>query len=98
MTVESATDRLGMLVDWGDTATIQGITGTVTGIFDDKYQVISADGETIDSAAPMFLCRTSDVPGVVNGQTCQIDGGTTYKIRSVQPDGTGMTRLILSKS
>lgn len=96
MSVESASDELGMLSDFGVNATVQGVSSPVLGIFDDKYQVISADGETIDSAAPMFLCRSIDVPAVVNGQTCQINS-ITYKIRSVQPDGTGFTRLILSK-
>jgi len=43
---------------------------------------------------PVFDCATADVVSVEIGDTAVI-GGVTYTIVYPQPDGTGMTRLVL---
>lgn len=44
--------------------------------------------------SPVALGRESDFPGVEEGQTLTISG-TVYKIITSQPDGTGVTTLIM---
>ena len=84
--------------------TVQGFAVTVTwnaqsvnGIFDDGHIPVDAGGEVrFESTAPTFLCAAADVPTVAHGQTIVINA-TTYTIRGVHPDGTGMVNLVLEK-
>ena len=93
MPVESAADRLSMLVDW-DTGLYNGST-TISGIFDNEYIGVSAGGDIdVESASPAFTCQTSDVPSADHGDTLVVNS-VTYTVRGVQPDGTGMTVLVL---
>lgn len=62
----------------------------VDGLFSAAY----VDPFNVESASPMFLCKSVDVLGVVHGDTVT-EGATVYKVRNVQPDGLGMARLIL---
>ena len=62
----------------------------VTGIFNNNY----VDPFNVETSAPMFFCKESDL-GVVTHGFAVIDGTDSYIVRSVQPDGMGMTRLIL---
>jgi hypothetical protein len=91
---ESAADRLSMLStdDFGTAATIGA--STVYGIFDDEHEAIF-DGD-VGTTAPQFTCRTADVASVVRGTSVVINS-ITYKVTALEPDGTGMTVLILSK-
>ncbi|HLB00905.1 MAG TPA: hypothetical protein VJO14_05935 [Bacteroidota bacterium] len=66
-------------------------------IFGNEYVVAQGPGEQgIGTSAPTALCKTADVPAAAEGDTLTIDG-MTYRILEVQPDGTGITLLILSK-
>ena len=96
MAIEDDNDRDTMLVDGGVSATYNG-TATITVLFDDAYfEDGVGDGAGVDSSAPAALAKTSDVSGATIGSTLVI-GGTTYHVTSVQPDGQGMTRLVLEK-
>lgn len=64
-------------------------------IFDDPYLTVGAAGVEVESTAPVAHVRTADVPGIKHGDALKI-GETTYKIRGVRPDGTGVTLLTLS--
>lgn len=44
---------------------------------------------------PTFICAAADADSVVEGTTQLVDGATSYTIRSVQPDGTGLAVLLL---
>ena len=95
MAVESAADRLALLDsdEYGVAATYSG--STVYGIFDNDYFDGIADaGVPVESAQPRFLCRTADVSSVAHDETILISG-VTYTIVGIEPDGTGMTNLIL---
>lgn len=63
-------------------------------IFDAAY--ISAMGGVVDATQPMCLLKTSDVAAqsMVFGTAVTI-GGTAYTVRSTQPDGTGLSALML---
>lgn len=69
-------------------ATIGG--ATVRGILDDEY-IEDAD---IAGTRPVLVCKTADVAAVDQGDTVTIDG-TDYEVVIPQPDGTGVTRLVL---
>lgn len=64
--------------------------------FEDPYQLTSAQGIEYQNANPNCLCKTSDVPTADDRATI-IRNAVTYYVMDVQPDGTGITRLILSK-
>jgi hypothetical protein len=101
MAVESADDRAIFLSvdDFGVSATFtRGVTvRTISGIFDNDFVEVDAGGVIpFAMQQPRFLARTSDVSAAVEDDTLVISG-TTYKIKVVQPDGTGMTNLILEK-
>jgi hypothetical protein len=74
----------------------EGAAKTVTVIFDAPFQLTSAQGLEYQNAEPQCLVATSDVADANDQATILIDA-VTYKVREVQPDGTGITRLILSR-
>ena len=41
-------------------------------------------------------CRSSDIAGVKNGDTLEVDG-VAYRVLKIQPDETGWTTLLLGK-
>ena len=61
-------------------------------LFDNGY----LDALDVASAAPSATCRTADVVAAVQGDTLTVDG-TDYTVRSVEPDGAGVTVLRLHR-
>ena len=78
--------------DFGSAATIGA--ATVNGILDTAY--LEPLGNAVQGNAPVFLCRTADVASIAHGTSIVI-AGVTYKVRGVEPDGTGVTLLRLEK-
>ena len=80
------------------TYTRQGYASTqIPVIFDNEYSVTRGVGEPgMGLPSPQALCKTADVANASRGDTF-IVGGTTYYVQEVQPDGTGITTLILSR-
>lgn len=94
MSVEDDTDRLLMLEDWGVTAsTASG--SSFTGIFDDKYLGVDVSGALVEADSPIFFCRSSDAASLNHGDSLTI-GGVVYVVRTLKPDGAGMTAVVLS--
>ena len=101
MAVESDTERAIFFDsnDFASSATFTdvsaGTSSTVKGIFD-KESVEQAVGEAgLIEEVPVFTCKTSDVSNATFNDTLAIDG-TTYYIKELLPDGTGVTRITLS--
>lgn len=90
MVIETDADRTNLLAGWGITAT-KG-SDTFTAIFENDYVEIG----DIVGLRPTALARSVDITAysVAVGDTLTINS-TTYIVRIVQPDGTGMTLLIL---
>ena len=65
---------------------------SVDGVFGNEFISVGI----VESQAPVFECRESDMGVVTHGMVITSDS-VNYKIRGVQPDGTGMTKLILEK-
>ena len=96
MPAETAADRAAMLDtdEFAVAATYNG-GAIVNGIFDNEYAgVLDGAGAPVESTRPVFYCRTADVASAVHGDTLVISG-TTYNVVGVEPDGAGMTTLIL---
>lgn len=94
--IESDATRLAMLRAVGG-VTATGPRSTLVGVFDRAYIGVGGD-VPVDSVAPQFLARSSDIEsaGISDGSTLHIEG-RTYVVRSLQPDGTGMTSLVLEE-
>jgi hypothetical protein len=90
--IESEADRLMYLQAFG--VSVSSDRGDLVGIFDAEY-VSPGD---IEDAAPMLECRESDVRrlSLAKGSVLQINSAT-YRVRRHEPDGTGMSRLILEQ-
>lgn len=73
--------------DYGIAATVAGVS--VIGIFDKAYQERFG---MVSGSAPALI-----VPSTVSSTEGDIVvvSGTTYKVASVEPDGTGLTVLVL---
>lgn len=96
MAVETAADRALMLADFGVTVTY-GASSSFTGIFDAGYELVSLGEVGVTSNQPRLTARTSDVSAIAIGTTLTVDG-VTYTLQEQQPDGTGITVLLLSKA
>ncbi len=94
MAVESAADRLIYFNtdEFGVSATYDGST-TVKGLIDRRY-IEALGGE---AEHPVFICREADISGVVHGKTL-VANSTSYTVRGVQPDGSGMILLVLRET
>ncbi len=82
-------DFAEFMADFGVSAKV-GAT-VVTGIFD------NAEADTFGIVAntrSVLTVATEDIPAAAVGTTVVVDG-TTYTIAELQPDGTGITRLML---
>ena len=103
MAVESASDRAYMLniSDFGTTATYTLVAGgqsSVICIFDNEFFEAYPQGNVAyASAQPRFMVQSSTLPsGADYGDNIAINS-INYKVRIIQPDGTGMTTLVLEK-
>jgi hypothetical protein len=94
MSVETAADRTALLADYGTTVTKADAT-TFTGIFDNDFLAVDLDESEVESTEPTLLARTADVSSLAHGDTLTISA-VSYTVRGIQPDGTGMTQIMLS--
>lgn len=89
-----------MLADFGQSATYtaSGGSATITGIFDALYYDAAPGGEVVfASNQPRFVCRSADLPATASQDDTLVTGSVTYKVRNLEPDGTGITILVLEK-
>lgn len=73
-----------------------GAPATISVLFNNPFTGIDALEATMESTGPRALARSSDVADVIHGDTLEVNG-TTYYIRGIHPDGSGMTELMLSE-
>lgn len=70
-------------------------TGTETpAIFDNNYALGAAGPFGIASSGPQLTCATAQIPADPVGLAVTV-GGRGYLVAEHQPDGTGMSTLIL---
>lgn len=80
------------LDEFAVTALLPGAV-TVNVIFDNQY----ASPFDISASRPSCIGKSADLDSLLFGAEIVI-GGVDYVVRSVEPDGTGMTRLMLEKA
>lgn len=90
--IETATAANAVAALANCTATIGAVSG-VPGIFDDAY----TDQLGISGSTPALLCASTDVASAAYGASVTI-GAVSYTVHAIQPDGIGMTRLLLQES
>ena len=75
-----------------------GATSTINGIYDNEFlEVDPQSGVGIVSAEPRFMCRSSDVPATAAPGDALVVNSINYTVRVIQPDGTGVTTLVLER-
>jgi hypothetical protein len=79
--------------DFGVPAT-PDVGAPFTVIFDRDY--MQALQGAISGTQPVALAQDSDLAAVWSGTTTLTINGNTYTVEDVQPDGTGLSILILS--
>lgn len=80
--------------DFADEASLSGLS--VRGIFDNAYAMANG-GLGMSDSAPAFTLQTSQVPSSPVGQLIVIKS-VTYAIAMHEPDGTGVSVLILERA
>lgn len=104
MPVETAADRLAMLSpnDFGAGATYRLAAGGDTAL-DGIFDAPASERPIGEGAAGIvtrstFFCRAADLPGGAQGDAGDLlilDGGGSYQVAAIEPDGQGMALLTL---
>lgn len=101
MAVETPADLavLFSAEDFGQSATytVAGGSGVgIEGIFTNAHaDVAPLDGRGISTVTPVFTVATLSLPpGAAQGDVLET-GGSIWRVADLQPDGTGLTRIIL---
>ena len=90
--IETEEDRLAILQVLGEDCTVG--TSTIRALFENDYARVAG---VYESSNPILSCRSIDIVNVTRG-TSVLAGGQTYRVRSIEPDGTGMTVLQLERA
>ncbi len=85
-------DLPAMFPDFGIPAIVGGVA--LTALFDDEY---AAALDAVAGSTPVLMVQTASVPAVALGAAVVADS-TNYTVVGIQPDGTGITRLILQEA
>lgn len=80
--------------EFASDATLAGLP--VRGIFDSSY-VAEGGGMGMSSTVPVFMLPTASIPANPVGLLLVV-GGVTYAVAVPEPDGTGVTVLILERA
>jgi hypothetical protein len=91
--METDADRLAMIQSLGGQL-ITHAQGSFWAIFDREFALL-ADG-AVESRQPALTARTSDVEVLAKDTVVHV-AGEPYRIKRPEPDGTGMTILILKR-
>ena len=67
---------------------------TIDAIFDNEFSIVVED---VESTAPEITAADTDIVGVVHSDTfTNVETSAVYNVIGIQPDGTGLTLLVLS--
>lgn len=80
------------LAEFATSVTLSGVT--VAAIFDNAHALGSVGAYGMAAAGPVLLLASADVPAEPIGLAAVVSG-TSYLVVAHEPDGTGVSRLIL---
>jgi hypothetical protein len=92
--METDADRLESIRALGGRLVFVGGT-EAWAIYDNGY-VESGETPGVEGRQPTLLCRSKDVSGAQKDTPIEV-GDELYRVKRVEPDGTGMTRLLLKR-
>lgn len=92
MSLETSDDRVAMLAALGETFLWQGVE--FPAVFETPYELTLG----MDGAHPVLTTDPDLADGIAVGDTVtRVDETTDYTVRSIEPDGFGMTRMSLER-
>lgn len=92
--METDADRLGMIKALGGQLVTIG-DSQVWAIFENaQAETLSTPG--VDVRTPLLTCRSSDAAGIEKDAPV-IVGTESYRVKRTDPDGAGMTTVILKR-
>lgn len=80
------------VAELGDTVTVNGVA--VPAMFDNGYSAADVGAVGMASSQPFITLATASVPASPVGMAA-VCNGTAYTIAAHEPDGTGISRLLL---
>ena len=83
------------VAEFATTVTLNGVSKPA--IFDNGYALASVGAYGMASSQPSLTMATADVPADVVGQAA-VANGVNYLVATHEPDGTGVSRLLLEKA
>ncbi len=69
---------------------------TIKGIFDNSFEAIDLDENSVENTQPQVIVRTSDITGLKQGDIFIINS-ISYNVTGIHADGTGLTTVLLSQ-
>lgn len=72
--------------------TIQVGSGEIRAVYDNPYAALTDDYGIVGGSQRILYCVSGDVTSLKIGSSVTIDG-KTYKVISIEPDGTGLTTI-----
>lgn len=90
--METDADRLAMIQSLGGQL-ISHAQGSFWAIFDREFALIV---DAVETRQPVLTARTIDVQSLPKDTVLNISG-EPYRIKRPEPDGTGMTTVILKR-
>lgn len=89
------TENFSVFMNTAEFATSVTLNGvTVPAIFDAAFALGSVGSFGMASAQPSLTLATASVPASPVGKTAVVNG-TSYQVVAHEPDGTGVSRLLL---
>ena len=86
--------------DFAQTGTLtpqpSGTGKTVEGIFDNESYTYDASRDELINTTPTFICQSVEISGTKLNDKLETNS-STYYIMKIEPDGTGISKLYLSK-
>lgn len=76
---------------------VHGVLQTIEGIFDAAGVVANVGGFGVASSAPSLTASTASLPADPVGLALTLRG-SNYVVAAAEPDGTGITRLLLESA
>jgi hypothetical protein len=94
MTIPATIPDLGAFFNANELAQSVTLDGGASflAVFTEFYDALEIGFADMSGTSPMFICKSSDVPGAADGGVMVI-GGVTYVVREVLQSNAGLTRI-----